>query len=154
MKYKKPKWAAGQEIRATGLIEDTCEHGVGHPNQMWLKAYPDKAQTLGIHCCDGCCNIEPQKLSKEVTFSNEIPEIKVLSIEDREDGRCDIHLDLNNSALSLVVQDSLRRMLERAVRESRAPACSSCGEDNREEFTLDKEHGFDVCDECYRKNER
>lgn len=39
-------------IRASGLLEHVCEHGVGHPD-------PASAATLGdgysIHGCDGCC---------------------------------------------------------------------------------------------------
>jgi len=32
--------------------------------------------------------------------------------------------------------------------------CSSCGEDNQEEFTLDVDYDFDVCDICFKENER
>lgn len=56
-KYTKPKWAVQQITRASGLIEDICEHGVGHPNQVWLDEHPDEAH-WGIHGCDGCCSIE------------------------------------------------------------------------------------------------
>jgi hypothetical protein len=41
--------------RASGLIEDVCEHGVGHPNREWLRAHPEHD---GIHGCDGCCSEE------------------------------------------------------------------------------------------------
>lgn len=53
-KYPKPKWARSQTTRLSGLVEDVCEHGVGHPNQDWLKAHPDQ-KYLAIHGCDGCC---------------------------------------------------------------------------------------------------
>jgi len=55
-KYPKPEWAAYQKIRETGLVEDVCEHGVGHPNRHWLKENdPDGKKMFGIHGCDGCC---------------------------------------------------------------------------------------------------
>jgi hypothetical protein len=53
-KYPKPEWACQQVWRLSGLIEDICEHGVGHPNRKWLSDNPDKSY-LGIHGCDGCC---------------------------------------------------------------------------------------------------
>ena len=55
MKYSKPDWADGQTTRMSGLVEDTCSHGVGHPNREWLERHPDKPE-LGTHGCDGCCN--------------------------------------------------------------------------------------------------
>lgn len=41
--------------RESGLIEDVCEHGVGHPNAEWLRAHPEHD---GTHGCDGCCSKE------------------------------------------------------------------------------------------------
>ena len=55
MKYSKPDWADGQTTRMSGLVEDTCSHGVGHPNREWLEQHPDKPE-LGTHGCAGCCN--------------------------------------------------------------------------------------------------
>ena len=57
-KYKKPKWAVSQFIRddRNGLVEDICEHGVGHPNREWLKKHGKEGD--GIHGCDGCCSKE------------------------------------------------------------------------------------------------
>jgi hypothetical protein len=56
MKYNKPDWAVKQIVRANGLIEDVCEHGVGHPNRDWMKLHdPDGEKGCGIHGCDGCC---------------------------------------------------------------------------------------------------
>ena len=52
--YEQPDWAIGQTIRASGLVEDECEHGVGHPNKMWLKEHSDEAH-WEVHGCDGCC---------------------------------------------------------------------------------------------------
>lgn len=55
-KYKKPKWATGLLRRETGLLEDICEHGVGHPNRDWLAKHdPEGKRMLGVHGCDGCC---------------------------------------------------------------------------------------------------
>jgi hypothetical protein len=56
MKYTKPEWAVKQVVRENGLVEDICEHGVGHPNKEWLEQH--KNQGYGIHgCCGyGCCS--------------------------------------------------------------------------------------------------
>lgn len=48
-----------QVLRSSGLIEDQCVHGVGHPNPD-SAAYMDwrlghEAGTWGTHGCDGCC---------------------------------------------------------------------------------------------------
>jgi hypothetical protein len=48
----KPEWAIGQIYRMSGLIEDECKHGVGHPNLESLKTMDE---FYGIHGCDGCC---------------------------------------------------------------------------------------------------
>lgn len=54
--YPKPKWAVKQIVRASGLVEDICEHSIGHPNTGWMKIHdPDGELGLGIHGCDGCC---------------------------------------------------------------------------------------------------
>jgi hypothetical protein len=43
-------------LRETGLVERTCEHGIGHPDpdsMRWMnKTFGDG---WGIHGCDGCC---------------------------------------------------------------------------------------------------
>jgi hypothetical protein len=39
-------------IRASGLIEWQCEHGVGHPDSKSVKRM---GECWGIHGCDGCC---------------------------------------------------------------------------------------------------
>jgi len=54
-KYPKPEWAEYQLIRMSGLVEDICIHGIGHPNREWIKDYPANKH-LAIHGCDGCCN--------------------------------------------------------------------------------------------------
>lgn len=53
IKWPMPKWAIGQCFRENGVVEDTCQHGVGHPNKHWLQKYPSPHN--GIHGCDGCC---------------------------------------------------------------------------------------------------
>jgi len=59
MKYKQPSWALFQNIRMSGLVEDECQHEVGHPNKEWLKQNdPDDKRALAIHGCDGCCSTE------------------------------------------------------------------------------------------------
>ena len=41
-------------VRASGLIEWQCEHGVGHPDPQSIKNMGDDG--WGIHGCDGCCS--------------------------------------------------------------------------------------------------
>ena len=44
-------------VRASALVERTCEHGVGHPDPDSVK-YMNKAtgqDAWGVHGCDGCC---------------------------------------------------------------------------------------------------
>lgn len=57
--YHQPDWAVGQVIRydRNGMVEDICIHGVGHPNQEWLRRNPDSSS---VHGCDGCCYKKPQ----------------------------------------------------------------------------------------------
>jgi len=62
-KYQKPEWAVGQVTRLSGLVEDTCKHGVGHPNSKWLADHP-KLGHLSIHGCDGCCSRRSSDSSK------------------------------------------------------------------------------------------
>lgn len=55
-RYTKPDWAVQQTTRASGLVEDICKHGVGHPNKQWLEKHdPPNSLALDIHGCDGCC---------------------------------------------------------------------------------------------------
>jgi hypothetical protein len=53
-RYKKPKWAVSQNVRMSGLVEDICVHGVGHPNEQWIAEHPGSDRL--IHGCDGCCS--------------------------------------------------------------------------------------------------
>lgn len=56
MPYRKPKWAVQQLQRSSGLIEDVCKHGVGHPNKDWLSRHDSKGNRgLKVHACCGCC---------------------------------------------------------------------------------------------------
>lgn len=55
-KYPAPFWAIDQIRRSTGLIEDVCHHGVGHPNHHWLMDNdPDGKKVFDVHGCCGCC---------------------------------------------------------------------------------------------------
>ena len=63
LKYGKPKWAVQQIVRLSGLVEDVCKHGVGHPNKKFLDLHPKMRENgYGIHGCDGCCH--EKKMSK------------------------------------------------------------------------------------------
>ena len=53
--YERPAWAISQWVRETGLLEDICEHGVGHPNRDFLNKN-DLPASWGVHGCDGCCS--------------------------------------------------------------------------------------------------
>lgn len=54
--YPKPEWAVKQIIRESGLIEDVCVHGIGHPNRNWLNIHdPDGSKGFACHGCDLCC---------------------------------------------------------------------------------------------------
>ena len=65
-KYKKPKWAVQQITRASGLVEDICEHGVGHPNEEWLQQHDFHGDLgFGVHGCDGCCSKEKKYIKSE-----------------------------------------------------------------------------------------
>lgn len=59
MRYKKPLWAVSQTIRESGLVEDVCDHGIGHPNAQWLAKHDPKGKKgFNVHGCDGCCGRE------------------------------------------------------------------------------------------------
>ena len=58
----KPNWAIKQIKRwdRNGMIENICEHGVGHPSKEWLNSEVNKDENgqmidPGIHGCCGCC---------------------------------------------------------------------------------------------------
>lgn len=55
--YPAASWAVRQVLRASGLVEDICKHGVGHPNRTWLRKHdPYGKKGFGVHGCDGCCH--------------------------------------------------------------------------------------------------
>jgi hypothetical protein len=40
--YPIPEWAVRQVVRESGLVENICIHGTGHPHENWLKIHdPD-----------------------------------------------------------------------------------------------------------------
>jgi hypothetical protein len=48
------------QIRASGLVERICEHGVGHPDPDSVEYFaglllPDEGRWWTVHGCDGCC---------------------------------------------------------------------------------------------------
>jgi hypothetical protein len=105
MKYNKPDWAVKQIVRASGLIENVCEHGIGHPNRDWMALHdPDGEKGFGIHGCDGCCckdiKAERQKLFDAIKQLREGNEVQVSlygntytvepwkSKEQNQDGYC------------------------------------------------------------------
>ena len=66
---------APQVLRSSALIEDTCRHGIGHPN-------PDSAAYLNwaggtdvwfVHGCDGCCGPVPVQKDKYDYLEGDFP---------------------------------------------------------------------------------
>ena len=53
-RYACPQWAIAQNVRLSGLVEDICHRGVGHPNAQWIAEHP--GSDLTVHGCDGCCS--------------------------------------------------------------------------------------------------
>ncbi len=54
------------QLRASGLIERRCRHGVGHPDPdsaAWLNRHgpPGARGSWGVHGCDGCCRLPNPK---------------------------------------------------------------------------------------------
>jgi len=82
-KYPMPYWATKQVIRASGLIEDICEHGMGHPNKAFLKANPNYIGAHSSHTCDGCCNrLNDDKEKKEHAKKKQKENEKRLEMSD------------------------------------------------------------------------
>lgn len=58
-RFPLPSWAVKRTIRIRGgrlIVEDICEHGIGHPNRAWLLSLPeDERHGEAIHGCDKCC---------------------------------------------------------------------------------------------------
>lgn len=56
-KTRTPKFPWVRTVRrASGLVENVCVHGVGHPaigSVMWMSRNGHAG--CGIHGCDGCC---------------------------------------------------------------------------------------------------
>lgn len=53
MRDKKDGWT--RIVRASGLVEWICPHGVGHPDPASARAM---GESWSIHGCDGCCSRE------------------------------------------------------------------------------------------------
>ena len=53
-RYARPPWAIAQNVRLSGLVEDICHHGVGHPNAQWIAEHP--GSDITVHGCDRCCS--------------------------------------------------------------------------------------------------
>jgi hypothetical protein len=72
--YPRPSWAVNQIVRSNGLVEDICEHGIGHPNTGFLKLHdPNGELGYACHGCDLCCVDEKtkQRIRKEIKESND-----------------------------------------------------------------------------------
>ena len=69
--YPKPEWAVRQIVRASGLVENICCHGVGHPHEASVKEFEKIGiMSMGVHGCDLCCCDEETK----ARIRNEIKE--------------------------------------------------------------------------------
>ncbi len=58
-RFPMPSWAVKRAVRSRGgrlVVEDICEHGIGHPNREWLLSLSEEERDgEGIHGCDKCC---------------------------------------------------------------------------------------------------
>lgn len=56
-----------QILRSSTLIEDQCQHGVGHPNpdSAAFLNWRDGSHSWGVHGCDGCCGAYEPKPAVE-----------------------------------------------------------------------------------------
>lgn len=71
--YEAPEWSIQQIRRASGLIEDICNCGVGHPNRAFLDTVKDakRREVLSVHGCCGCCfQGSPTKTEKKTYEPN------------------------------------------------------------------------------------
>lgn len=85
-RYPKPEWAVEQIVRSSGLIENICEHGIGHPSPEYLDIHdPTGELCLGIHSCDGCCTPGMREAIKKA-YEERDTRTNTPSIES---GRCD-----------------------------------------------------------------
>ena len=66
-KNKVPAWVKQYLVRESGLLEEICQHGVGHPERESVKEM-DKIglKGFGIHGCDGCCSPKMLKAIKAI----------------------------------------------------------------------------------------
>ena len=63
--YHKPKWAIQQITRESGLVEDVCKCGTGHPNLQWLEEHDSNGELgFSVHGCCGCCSKEMKESIK------------------------------------------------------------------------------------------
>jgi len=54
--YPRPEWAVKQIVRSSGLVENVCSHGIGHPHPVSIAKFEKIGITsMGVHGCDGCC---------------------------------------------------------------------------------------------------
>ena len=61
-KYPRPDWAVDQIVRSSGLVENVCCHGVGHPHPVSVQEFEDRGiHSAGVHGCDMCCCDEETK---------------------------------------------------------------------------------------------
>ena len=97
--YPPPTWAVQQTNRQSGLVEDICEHGVGHPNRHWIAEHdPDGKRALGVHGCDGCCHTAPKQaipctLTEREKLRAQIVKLEA-KVEDLEGGIQDLKYEL------------------------------------------------------------
>lgn len=60
--YPKPEWAVEQIVRASGLVENVCCHGVGHPHPASVAEFEKVGiMSMNVHGCDLCCCDEETK---------------------------------------------------------------------------------------------
>lgn len=86
--YPKPEWAVDQIVRSSGLVENICEHGIGHPHENWLALNDaDGSKGFSIHGCCGCCTSGMKEAIKKAYEDRE--EDTRTNTPSIESGRCD-----------------------------------------------------------------
>ena len=70
-KYPIPNWAVKQIVRSSGLVENVCCHGCGHPHPASVAEFEKVGiMSMGVHGCDGCCCPETREKIKHVHEKN------------------------------------------------------------------------------------
>jgi hypothetical protein len=83
--YKKPSWAINQTVRETGLVEDVCKHGIGHPNEEFLEGLSVmRRNNFRIHGCCGCCCDDMTKIKQPIVSNLKLKEEQKETVKEED----------------------------------------------------------------------